>query len=377
MNFTITSSDPNSSARTGTLKTYHSQIDTPVFMPIGTSGAVKTLLPKELYDVKTTIILGNTYHLFLRPGHDLIQRCGGLHKFMNWGKSILTDSGGFQVYSLAKLNKISDEGVKFQSHIDGSSHFLTPEISMEIQRSLGADIIMAFDVCPSGDATKETVISAVDQTTKWIKRCKNYLDDSQELYDWNQTLFPIIQGGIYPELRKNSVEEIVPYSTCGIGIGGLAVGEDKMAMFDNIAILDELLPKDQPRYLMGVGRPTDLVVAVQNGVDMFDCVLPTRNGRNGQLFTSKGVINIQNSRYLDDFSCVDEKCDCHLCNDYTKAYLRHLFNINEILGLRLASLHNITFYMKLMETIRGKINNGEFSKWSVNYLNKYSHDQRM
>ncbi len=377
MNFSITSTGPNSSARTGTLKTDHSQIDTPVFIPIGTSGAVKTLLPQELYDVNTTIILSNTYHLFLRPGHDLIHRIGGLHKFMNWGKSILTDSGGFQVYSLAKLNKISDEGVKFQSHIDGSSHFLTPEISMEIQRSLGADIIMAFDVCPPGEATKETVKSAVDQTTKWIKRCKDYLDSSEVPYDWNQTLFPIIQGGIYPELRKNSVEEMVPYSTCGIGIGGLAVGEDKMAMFENIAMLDELLPEDQPRYLMGVGRPTDLVRAVQNGMDMFDCVLPTRNGRNGQLFTSQGVINIQNSRYLDDFSCVDKECNCHLCNDYTKAYLRHLFNINEMLGLRLASMHNITYYMLLMETIRKKINEGEFSKWSVNYLNKYSHDQRM
>jgi len=346
-------------------------------MPIGTRGAVKTLLPQELYDANTAIILGNTYHLYLRPGQHLIHKIGGLHKFMNWEQSILTDSGGFQVYSLAKLNKISDEGVKFQSHIDGSSHFLTPEISMKIQRSLGSDIIMAFDVCPPGDATKETVISAVDRTTKWIKRCKDYLDSSQALYDWNQTMFPIIQGGIYPELRKDSVDKLVPYSTCGIGIGGLAVGEDKMAMFENIAMLDELLPKDQPRYLMGVGRPTDLVVAVQNGVDMFDCVLPTRNGRNGQLFTSQGVINIQNSRYLDDFSCVDEECNCHLCNDYTKAYLRHLFNINEMLGLRLASLHNITYYMKLMETIQEKINKGEFSKWSVNYLNKYSHDQRM
>jgi queuine tRNA-ribosyltransferase len=248
---------------------------------------------------------------------------------------------------------------------------------MEIQRSLGADIIMAFDVCPPGEATKGTVMSAVDQTTKWIKRCKDYLDNSEAPYDWNQTMFPIIQGGIYPELRKNSVEEMVPYSTCGIGIGGLAVGENKMDMFENIAMLDELLPNDQPRYLMGVGRPTDLVIAVQNGVDMFDCVLPTRNGRNGQLFTSQGVINIQNSRYLDDFSCVDEECNCHLCNDYTKAYLRHLFNINEMLGLRLASLHNITYYMLLMKTIREKINEGEFSKWSVNYLNKYSHDQRM
>ena len=346
-------------------------------MPVGTSGAVKTLLPQELYDVNTAIILGNTYHLFLRPGHDLIQRTGGLHKFMNWEKSILTDSGGYQVYSLAKLNKISDDGVKFQSHIDGSSHFLTPEISMEIQRSLGSDIIMAIDVCPPGDATKETVKLAVDQTTKWTIRCKNYLDNSQAAYDWNQAMFPIIQGGIYPELRKNSVEEIAPYSTCGIGIGGLAVGEEKTSMFEIIAMLGELLPKDQPRYLMGVGRPTDLVRAVKNGIDMFDCVLPTRNGRNGQLFTSQGVINIENSRYLEDFNPVDEECNCQLCDNYTKAYLRHLFNINDMVGLRLAAMHNITYYMKLMETIRAKINEGEFSKWAVNYLNIYSHDQRM
>jgi queuine tRNA-ribosyltransferase len=331
--FEVTCKAANSGARTGKITTPHGTVETPNYIFCGTKASIKNLSPIQMKEAQTDIILANTYHLMIQPGADLVEKMGGLHKFMNWGKSILTDSGGFQVYSLAKLNKISDEGVKFQSHIDGSSHFITPEISMEIQRSLGADIIMAFDVCPPGEATKETVMSAVDQTTKWIKRCKDYLDNSEAPYDWNQTMFPIIQGGIYPELRKNSVEEMVPYSTCGIGIGGLAVGEDKMAMFENIAMLDELLPNDQPRYLMGVGRPTDLVIAVQNGVDMFDCVLPTRNGRNGQLFTSQGVINIQNSRYLDDFSCVDEECNCHLCNDYTKAYLRHLFNINEMLGL--------------------------------------------
>ncbi|MEE3196632.1 MAG: tRNA guanosine(34) transglycosylase Tgt [Candidatus Neomarinimicrobiota bacterium] len=377
MKFSITSFDDDSSARTGLIKTDHSEIETPVFMPIGTNGVVKTILPNELYEINTNIILGNTYHLFLRPGHKLISQAGGLHQFMNWNKSILTDSGGFQVYSLAKLNNISNDGVKFQSHIDGSTHFISPEISMEIQRSLGSDIIMAFDVCPAGGEDKNVIKNAVDKTAKWINRCNNYLDNHQSIFNWNQCLFPIVQGGIYTDLRKISVDQILPFSTCGVAIGGLAVGEEKNAMFDIISMMDEILPKDQPRYLMGVGRPTDLVRAIDLGIDMFDCVLPTRNGRNGQLFTSEGVINIENARYTSDFNSVDKECKCSLCNNYTRSYLRHLFNINEMLGLRLASIHNITFYMNLMQKIRNIINENRFDNWSKSFLNQYSNDPRM
>lgn len=377
MKFSITSFDDDSSARTGLIKTDHSEIETPVFMPIGTNGVVKTILPNELYEINTNIILGNTYHLFLRPGHKLISQAGGLHQFMNWNKSILTDSGGFQVYSLAKLNNISNDGVKFQSHIDGSTQFISPEISMEIQRSLGSDIIMAFDVCPAGGEDKNVIKNAVEKTAKWINRCNDYLDNHQSIFNWNQCLFPIVQGGIYPDLRKISVDQILPFSTCGVAIGGLAVGEEKNAMFDILSMMDEILPKDQPRYLMGVGRPTDLVRAIDLGIDMFDCVLPTRNGRNGQLFTSEGVINIENARYINDFNSVDKECKCTLCNNYTKSYLRHLFNINEMLGLRLASIHNITFYMNLMKKIRDKINENRFHNWSKQFLYQHSNDTRM
>ena len=377
MKFSITSFDDDSSARTGLIKTDHSEIETPVFMPIGTNGVVKTILPNELYEINTNIILGNTYHLFLRPGHKLISQAGGLHQFMNWNKSILTDSGGFQVYSLAKLNNISNDGVKFQSHIDGSTQFISPEISMEIQQSLGSDIIMAFDVCPAGGEDKNVIKNAVEKTAKWIKRCNDYLDNHQSIFNWNQCLFPIVQGGIYPDLRKISVDQILPFSTCGVAIGGLAVGEEKNAMFDILSMMDEILPKDQPRYLMGVGRPTDLVRAIDLGIDMFDCVLPTRNGRNGQLFTSEGVINIENARYINDFNSVDKECKCTLCKNYTRSYLRHLFNINEMLGLRLASIHNITFYMKLMKKIRDKINENRFHNWSKQFLYQHSNDTRM
>jgi len=287
---------------------------------------------------------------------------------MNWKNALLTDSGGFQVFSLAKLNKISDDGVEFQSHIDGSRHMFTPEKSMEIQQHLGADIIMAFDQCPPGQSDYKVVEFAVDRTTKWIKRCKVYLNQHGEIHDWQQTLFPIVQGNVYPELREQCAQELIPYADCGMAIGGLAVGENKSDMFETIEQMDELLPKDQPRYLMGVGRPTDLVRAVKRGVDMFDCVLPTRNGRNGQLFTSKGIINIRNEQFKEDFTSVDEDCSCDLCQNYTRAYLRHLINVNEIFGHRLASLHNLTYYITLMKIIRDKIEDGSFDHWSHDYL---------
>ncbi|NHZ86601.1 MAG: tRNA guanosine(34) transglycosylase Tgt [Planctomycetia bacterium] len=374
MNFNVLKTDINSSARTGILKTDHGVIQTPIFMPIGTHGAVKTVTPRELQSVKTQIILGNTYHLYLRPGTELINQAGGLHKFMGWDLPILTDSGGFQVFSLARLNKITNEGVEFQSHLDGSRHFLTPEKSMEIQRDLGADIIMAFDECPPGDADIVTINNAVKRTKIWISKCQQYLEENPPVYHWEQTMFPIVQGGVSPELRKRSAEDMIPFAKCGMAIGGLAVGEEKPAMFEMIGLMDEVLPKDQPRYLMGVGTPSDLIKAVSCGIDMFDCVIPTRNGRNGQLFTSFGKINIRNEKYKFDFIPVDENCYCETCANFSRSYLRHLFNINEVLGLRLATVHNLYYYLNLMELIRSHIQKGDFQNWSQNYLDNINKD---
>lgn len=374
MEYNLLKTDNKSSARTGVLSTDHGRINTPVFMPIGTQGAVKTVSPKELNEINTQIILSNTYHLYLRPGTKLINSANGLHQFINWEKPILTDSGGFQIFSLARLNKISDEGVEFQSHLDGSRHFLNPEISMKIQRLLGSDIIMAFDECPPGESDVRTIENAVKRTELWLKRCNQYLEENSELYNWQQTMFPIIQGGIFPELRKQSAESVEQYATCGIAIGGLAVGEEKSAMFEIIEQMDELLPKDQPRYLMGVGTPSDLIHSVLRGIDMFDCVIPTRNARNCQLFTSFGKINIRNEKYKSDFSPIDDECICETCQNFSRAYIRHLFNINEVLGLRLATIHNLYYYLNLMEQMRNKISTGEFSSWSKKYLSKISAD---
>jgi queuine tRNA-ribosyltransferase len=346
-------------------------------MPIGTQGAVKTIDPEVLAKLDTQIILGNTYHLYIRPGHELIHKAGSLHSFMNWEKSILTDSGGFQVFSLARLNKISDEGVAFQSHLDGSRHFFTPEVSMDIQRHLGSDIIMAFDECPPGQAEESIVEKAVERTTLWMGKCHEYLDNNGPLFDWKQILFPIVQGSIYESLRKRSAEALIPFAKCGMAIGGLAVGEEKNAMFETVAQMDGVLPKDQPRYLMGVGRPTDLVKSVQLGVDMFDCVLPTRNARNGQLFTSQGIINIENNRHKESFETIDPECNCYTCQNFTCAYLRHLFNIKEVLGLRLASIHNLTYYMTLMEKMRSAIACGDFKSWSNGFLSQMSDHKGM
>ena len=372
MQFTIVHSDRGTSARRGILKTNHSEIHTPVFMPIGTQGVVKTIDPEVLTKLDAQIILGNTYHLYIRPGHELIHKAGSLHSFMNWEKSILTDSGGFQVFSLARLNKISDEGVEFQSHLDGSQHLFTPEVSMNIQRHLGSDIIMAFDECPPGQAEESIVEKAVERTTLWMGQCHEYLENNGPLFDWQQTLFPIVQGSIYESLRKRSAEELMPFAKCGMAIGGLAVGEEKNAMFETIEQMDGILLQDQPRYLMGVGRPTDLVKSVQLGVDMFDCVLPTRNARNGQLFTSHGIINIGNNRHKESFETIDPECTCYTCQNFTRAYLRHLFNIKEVLGLRLATIHNLTYYMTLMEKIRSTITNGNYESWSNGFLSQMS-----
>ncbi len=377
MKFTVQKTESNISARTGVIKTDHGTIETPVFMPVGTVGAVKTMTTDELVNVGSKIILGNTYHLYLRPGTDIVNQGGGLHNFINWSGAMLTDSGGFQVFSLAQLNKINDHGVEFRSHLNGSKHLFTPERSMEIQRLLGADIVMAFDQCPPGNAEIPLVEQAVKRTTDWMKRCKRYMDMNPPIYDWDQTVFPIVQGAVDFDLRKKSADALIPYATCGMAIGGLAVGEEKSAMMETIDYCDGLLPKDQPRYLMGVGRPSDLIKAVRMGVDMFDCVMPTRNGRNGQLFTSKGVVNIRNEKYKDDFSPVDEESTISFGTDYTKAYLRHLIKVNEILGLRMASYINIAYYQNLMNQMRDQINAGTFDAWSRQWLSDMEHEERM
>ena len=364
MNFSIKATDVKCNARSGLLKTDHGFLQTPIFMPVGTVGAVKTFSPNELEDLGSQIILGNTYHLYLRPGTTIINKAGGLHSFISWKKPILTDSGGFQVFSLARLNKISEDGVEFQSHIDGSRHMFTPELSMKIQRKLGSDIIMAFDYCPSGEADLDIIKIAVKRTTSWMKRCHEWCSSNPEFYNFNQVLYPIIQGGVNIPLRKQSFEELVPFATCGMAIGGLAVGEEKEAMFDTVEFCCEIMPKDQPRYLMGVGKPTDLIRAVYRGVDMFDCVMPTRNGRNGHVFTSNGVINIKNQQYKNDFSPLDPNSSHDWGRLFSKAYIRHLFNINEILGIRIASTLNLAYYQHLMKIMREKINQGEFYEWS-------------
>ena len=374
MEFTVLKSDIDTSARLGKIVTDHGEIDTPIFMPVGTHGAVKTVTPNELKSLKSQIILGNTYHLYLRPGTKLINAANGLHKFINWDRPILTDSGGFQVFSLARLNKITDEGVEFQSHLDGSRHYLTPEKSMEIQRNLGADIIMAFDECPPSDADTNNIRNAVNRTKIWIERCKQYLNENPSVYNLEQNMFPIVQGGVSSELRKRSAEDMIPYAKCGMAIGGLAVGEEKPAMFEMIELMDELLPKEQPRYLMGVGTPSDLIQAVNRGVDMFDCVIPTRNARNGQLFTSFGKVNIRNEKYKSDFNPIDKNCMCETCQNFTRSYLRHLFNIKEVLGLRLATIHNLYYYLNLMELMRSHIQKGDFQKWSHQYLNNFNEE---
>lgn len=333
-------------------------------MPVGTYGAVKTITPDELKHCGSQIILGNTYHLYLRPGTEVIEKAGGLHAFNGWDGPILTDSGGFQVFSLARMNHISDEGVEFQSHLDGSRHVLTPDLAMKIQLSLGSDILMAFDECPPGNSDFQTAEAAVRRTNLWIGRCVDYLKNNDPLFGWDQTLFPIVQGSVYPDLRRRSADGTIPYATCGIAIGGLAVGEEKSATYEMVDLMDQILPRDQPRYLMGVGKPTDLIRAVRLGVDMFDCVMPTRNARNGQVFTSQGKINIRNSKYREDFTPIEDSCACPACRQFSRAYIRHLLNVNEVLGHRLATLHNITFYHNLMKTMRDEIQAGSFEFWA-------------
>ncbi len=377
MKFTINKINPNSRARLGILETNHGDIETPVFMPVGTAGSVKTMSPDELEKIDFKIILGNTYHLYLRPGTKIIKEARGLHKFISWQRPILTDSGGFQVFSLSKLNKISDDGVEFKSHLDGSRHMFTPEKSMEIQRALGSDIIMAFDDCPPGNSDYETLKNSVKRTTNWMLRCSSWLRQNPEYYDHEQIIFPIVQGGVDKNLRKMSIEQLVGESSCGMAIGGLAVGEEKNAMLDTIELCDTLLPEDQPRYLMGVGRPSDLIESIKRGVDMFDCVMPTRNGRNGHIFTSNGVINIKNEKFKNDHNPIDILSSHPWGHSFSRAYIRHLFSIKEILGLRIASTLNLVFYNDLITEIRKNIENNTFEDWAKLTLNKMYQNKGM
>ena len=371
MKFILKQKDLKSKARLGEIKTSHGKIETPVFMPVATSGSVKGVHQHELNnDTKAQIILSNTYHLYLRPGLDIIKDSGGLHKFISWEQPMLTDSGGYQVYSLSNTRKISEKGVEFQSHIDGSRHFFTPEYAIDIQRIIGADIIMAFDECTPYPCDYEYAKKSMHMTHRWLKRCCQRFEITNEKYDYTQSLFPIVQGSIYKDLRKQSAEKIISYEQDGYAIGGLSVGEPHDLMYEMTEIVSNILPEEKPRYLMGVGTPSNLLENIALGIDMFDCVIPSRNARNGMLFTSKGTINIKNRKWKKDFSKIDPDGTSFVDTTYTKAYLRHLFTNNEILGKQIATLHNIRFYMWLMEESRKHLKSGDFTNWKNKMVKK-------
>ena len=371
MKFTILKKDVNSKARLGKLKTDHGEINTPIFMPVGTSGTVKGVHQHELMnDTAAKIVLGNTYHLYLRPGLDTIQKSGGLHKFIGWNRPLLTDSGGYQVYSLSSRRKIEEKGVKFQSHINGSYHFFTPEYAIDIQRTIGADIIMAFDECTPYPCDFKYAKKSMELTHRWLKRCCDRFDMTNEKYNYKQTLFPIVQGSIYKDLRKKSADKIASFNRDGNAIGGLSVGEPHDLMYEMTEIACSILPTDKPRYLMGVGTPVNLLENIALGVDMFDCVMPTRNARNGMLFTSEGTINLKNKKWKEDFSELDKNGTSFVDNTYSKAYVHHLFKSNEILAKQIASLHNIRFYLWLMEQTRLRLKNGTFTDWKNKMVKK-------
>ena len=363
--FEVIKTDPETGARAGVLHTPHGDIETPVYMPVGTQATVKGVFPRDLKEAGSQIILANTYHLYMRPGDDIVKKAGGLHKFMNWDKPILTDSGGFQVFSLGKLNKITDEGVEFSSNIDGSKHFFTPEKAMQVEQNLGADIIMAFDECSEYGYNHAQAEAAMKRTAAWLERCYKF-HDKQE-----QALFPIVQGNMYKDLRGESLRRTLPFVKHGIAIGGLSVGEPKPIMYEMLDYLQPLLPTDVPRYLMGVGSPDCLIEGTLRGVDMFDCVLATRIARNGTAMTSSGRVVVRNGRYKEDFTPLDSECDCYCCKNYTKAYLRHMINVNEMYGAMLLSLHNITFLHKLMKGLRESILGGYVKEYTQEFYRKY------
>jgi len=369
--------DNYSKARTGYFETDHGVVETPIFMPVGTQGTVKAvnqnLLENEL---KAQIVLSNTYHLYLRPGAEILEKAGGLHNFMSWKKPILTDSGGYQVFSLAGLRKLKPDGVEFRSHLDGSLHFFTPGKIIQIQRSIGSDIMMALDECVPYPCEYDYAEKSTKLTSNWAILNKEAFENSKPIYGHNQTLFGIVQGSVYKDLRQKSAEDLVKTGFDGYAIGGLAVGEPADKMYEIVDFVTGIIPENKPRYLMGVGRPENILEAVERGIDMFDCVMPTRNGRNSNLFTSTGVINMRNAKHKDDFDPVDSDCGCYTCRNFSKAYLRHLFNAGEILALELASIHNLFFYLNLMKQIREHIKKGDFSKWKANYILQITYDNK-
>ncbi len=371
MKYALEATDANSKARAGVLTTERGNIETPIFMPVGTLGTVKSVHFHELKeDVKAQIILGNTYHLYLRPGLEVLKKAGGLHKFIGWEKPMLTDSGGFQVFSLADNRKLTEEGAEFRSHIDGSRHLFTPETVMDIQRVIGADIVMAFDECPPGDAPYQYAKDSLGLTERWLNRCVTRFDQTTPLYGYEQQLFPIVQGCTYKDLRERAAENIAKLDRAGHAIGGLAVGEPAEVMYEMIEVVNAILPEDKPRYLMGVGTPENLLESIERGVDMFDCVMPTRNGRNGMLFTAEGRINIKNKKWEQDYSPLDPHGTSYVDQTYSKAYVRHLLRCNEMLGSQICSIHNLTFYLWLVKEARRHIVLGDFSQWKNQMMKK-------
>ena len=364
MKFELLHTDSKTKARAGLLTTDHGQIETPIFMPVGTVGSVKGLTVRDLKEeVKAQIILGNTYHLYLRPGTEILEKAGGLHKFNGWDKPILTDSGGFQVFSLTGIRKLTEEGCTFSSHLDGSKHMFTPERVMDIERSIGADIIMALDECPPGTSDYAYAKKSLGLTHRWLDRCFKRFNETEPLYGYQQSLFPIVQGCTFKDLRRESAEFIASKNADGNAIGGLAVGEPAEVMYEMIEVVNEILPKEKPRYLMGVGTPANLLEGIERGIDMFDCVMPTRNGRNACLFTSEGIMNMRNRKWADDFSPIDPQGTASVDHFYSKAYLHHLFKAQELLALEIASIHNLAFYLWLVDEARKHIIAGDFSEW--------------
>ena len=373
MKFELVQTDSQSQARAGVMTTDHGIIETPIFMPVGTQGTVKAVhIPELEQDIRAQIILGNTYHLYLRPGLDILEKAGGLHKFNGWNRPILTDSGGFQVFSLAENRKLTSEGAEFRSHIDGSKHFFSPERVMDIERTFGADILMAFDACCPGDADYGYAEKSLDLTEQWLKRCVKRFNETEPKYGYGQCLFPIVQGCVYPDLRTRAAKNIAAIGADGNAIGGLAVGEPTEKMYEMVELVNGILPKDKPRYLMGVGTPVNLLEAIERGVDMFDCIMPTRNGRNGQLFTRFGTMNMRNRKWADDFSPIDPDAHSYVDTLYSRAYLHHLFKADELLALQIASVHNLAFYLWLVREARRHIIAGDFTTWKNSMIGPLS-----
>lgn len=371
MRFELQKTDAKTNARAGLITTDHGVIETPIFMPVGTLGSVKAVHQHELSDdIKAQIILGNTYHLYLRPGIDIIELAGGLHKFNGWTRPMLTDSGGFQVFSLSNTRKLTEEGAIFRSHIDGSKHIFTPERVMDIERTIGADIMMAFDECPPGDSDYNYAKNSLALTHRWLDRCIKRFNETDPKYGYSQSLFPIVQGCVYPDLRRQSAEFVASKNTDGNAIGGLAVGEPVEKMYEMIELVNEILPKDKPRYLMGVGTPINILEGIERGVDMFDCVMPTRNGRNGMIFTSEGIMNLRNEKWKNDFSPLDPNGTSYVDTFYSKAYVRHLIASKELLGMQILSIHNLAFYLWLVKEARSHIFAGDFSSWKSKMVEK-------